>query len=84
MKAQRVRMILEFDVPVGREHYGPRVTEAPWRRLAEHDMKQWIRDSEDVPEVYRYCAHIHSDVSFEWLQEFEKEDRIRGRRLSWL
>ncbi|MEW6033512.1 MAG: hypothetical protein AB1603_01500 [Chloroflexota bacterium] len=84
MRWQRVRMVLEFDVPVGREHYRERNNEAPWRRLAEHDMKQWIRDAEDVPEVYRCCADMQPDISFEWLHEFERRNDRRGERPSWL
>jgi len=71
-------MIVEFIVPAGREHYGPRTTEAHWKEYAEHDMLQHLKDAEEVPSVYRDivggCSGHSPEVSFEWLEESEEEE----------
>ena len=84
MRCQRVRMILEFDVPVGREHYGDRNAEASWQRFAQHDMTQWIRDAEEVPDISVFTSHMRSKIAFEWLEESEDEDPRWGRVPWWL
>lgn len=77
MKCQRVKMVVGFILPVGRERYGLRTTEAPWKQYAEHDMLEHLKGIDEIPEVYRDTADRWSeecrDISFEWLEEFEKE-----------
>ena len=72
MTYHRVKMIVEFVVPVGREHYGSSTTEAHWQKYAEHDMLHYIKDIEDVPEGYRETAEC-GNISFEWGEQFEEE-----------
>jgi len=75
MRYQKVKMVVEFVVPVGKEHYGSRTTQASWKKYAEHDMLEHLKDSEDIPDVYRETVDRWSGsspkVSFEWLEEFE-------------
>ena len=76
MRYEKVKMVVEFIVPIGEEHYGPRTTQAHWKRYAEHDMLEQLKDIEDIPEIYRETADRWSqpcaEISFVWLGEFEK------------
>ena len=73
MKYQKVNMVVRFVVPVGREYYGDRSTETPWKRYAEHDMRQYIKDIEDIQDSYLHTTSYTAD-SFEWLEEFDNEE----------
>ena len=77
MRYQKVNMVVGFTVPIGEQHYGERTTEAPWKRYAEHDMLEHLKDIEGIPEIYRETADRWSEycpeISFEWLEEFERE-----------
>jgi len=73
MKYQKVNMLIQFKVPVGKEYYGFRNTDAPWKRYAIHDMRQYIKDAEDIPEQYRNTV-TYLDHSFDWLDEYEQDN----------
>lgn len=70
-------MVVEFVVPVGEECYGSRTTQAHWKKYAEHDMLEHLKDPEDIPYVYRETVDKWSgyspEISFEWLDEIEEE-----------
>lgn len=77
MTYQKVKMVVEFTVPVGEEHYGLRTAQAHWKQYAEHDMLEHLKAPEDITDVYREAVNRRSAysprVSFEWLDEFEQE-----------
>lgn len=76
MRFQKVKMVLDFTVPTDPQQYGSRNTDAPWKTYAEHDMKQYLKDAEDIPEEYRCTARL-GDISFDWLEEFESYSQLR-------
>jgi len=69
MKFQKVKMVVEFDVPVGREAYSPRFIGHPWQEFAEHDMLDHLKECDAMADRFVFV----SDVDFEWGKKFEKK-----------
>ena len=68
MKFQKVKMIVEFNAPVGHDAYS-RGTSLPWQKYAEHDMLNYLKDHSDFVDHYVYI----DTIKFEWGNEFEKK-----------
>lgn len=74
MKIQKVKMVIEFEVPYGREAYGKRTeNKFPWKDYAEHDMLMWIKEGDEVGEHLLETTKF-GNVSFQWEKIMDSDD----------
>ena len=76
MRFQKVTMTLNFIVVADPGAYGLRDSNDSWKEAAEHHMRQYLKDWEDIPDGYTFLARQVDDVSFDWREEFESERRL--------
>ena len=77
MRFQKVTMAVNFIVVADPKPYGLRASDDSWKEAAEHHMRQYLKEREDIPEDFTFLARQLDDVSFDWREEFESESRLK-------
>ena len=61
-----MKMIVEFEVPVGRDAYRPKTAVLPWRDYAIHAMLRRLKKQGGMADRF---MHV-SNIKFEWGDRF--------------